>query len=273
VRKVTRLNAIGKALAMLAVSGLISLAEAESSKSMTSPLLKTIGSSQEWSCVEKAKAKIEQTGRPYPNFGDKNTDVWLGDQLLHIPNGYLLRVNSGTSHFGGPGVSATLETRLPDLAPHKRGEKPRPSADGIPDNVTIYLTCSPNVNIASLKKQASVTKDVALKNLYGKRPDELYSHELPELGLVEYTPRPDLPYFDAFYFPIDDAITDPHGGTLSIWCAQREPEPKRRASCRVRFPLREGIAVMYDFPRQQLAHWRKINQFVVNLLQSSSEEI
>ena len=267
------LKSLKSLLALLSLSGLIFHAGAESSKSITSPLLKTIGSSQEWLCVEKAKAKMEQTGRPYPNVGDKNTDVWLGGQLLRIPKGYLLRVNYGSSHFGGPGVSATLETRLPDLAPHKRGEKPRPSADGMPDNVRINLKCSPNVNGESLKRQATVSKDVALKNLYGKRPDELYSHELSELGLVEYTLRPDLPYFDALYFPIDNAIRDPHGGTLTIWCAQREPDPKRRASCRVRFPLREGITVMYDFPRQRLAHWRKINSFVVRLLRSSVREI
>lgn len=245
----------------------------DTGKSQKSPLPQSRGSSEQIHCVEQAAKKINDTGRPYPNHSETSSDVWLGGQLLQVPRGYLLMVNYGTSHLGGPGVSATLETRLPDLAPHRRGEKPTPSVDGLPDNVTIYLKCSPKLSAESLTRRSRFTENSALGMLYGKTTDQLYSRELLDIGLIEYTLRPDLPYFDALYFPVDGETRDPHGGVLSIWCGQREPKPKPRVSCRVRFPLREGISVMYDFPRQQLKHWRKVHKFVVELIQSSLQEI
>ncbi len=96
---------------------------------------------------------------------------------------------------------------------------------------------------------------------------------LPKLGLRVF---PLLPGYggaiqDAIYFAADKTMPHPNGGIYHFRC-HGDPEARIRTWCQASFLIRPNISVRYNFPYQQLEHWRKLQPFVYSLVKNSIKE-
>ncbi|VVN18464.1 hypothetical protein PS645_04174 [Pseudomonas fluorescens] len=70
--------------------------------------------------------------------------------------------------------------------------------------------------------------------------------------------------FDTSFMPLDKSLRNPDGSELVVQCHK-----SGRRHCWNSFLFRDGVWVIYRFPTEQLADWKKIHDLVLSNLESA----
>ena len=201
----------------------------------------------------------------------------IGDALIKIPRGYLIRRDYGDGNSKGLNEHMKLQTSIvltPDGKPkfltldeaRKFYENRKGQARYVSPFET-YNTVYVDVNKSKLDfkngtsafDEKGVFNFVAFSSYYPTPPEILTA-----LGLKAYRSRSGLNYL---YFPLDTNFKKPNREVFYLDCDKTPTDPQAVASCRVGFIPKDKVSVGYTFPPQYLDHWKEIHQFVLNTLQ------
>src|SRR5262245_40281975 len=104
-------------------------------------------------CNDLAWAAIKKGGYTYPRYNnapdwDGHAQVWLGDQMLKIPAGFVRETNFGWNETRA-GLTAFLNAGLPGVVHNTREFYKKNVPEGAPSNeVSFKLACDPDYQIA-----------------------------------------------------------------------------------------------------------------------------
>ncbi len=235
-------------------------------------------------------APIEET--PDRDWSQPYQIMPIGDALIKIPRGYLIRRDYGDGNSKGLNEHMKLQAsivltpegkpefltneevqkrfNLSSLTPaefqkkyNRKGEPPHMTSVFDTYNI-IYIDVT---KVKTNFKDAVLFDEQRLLENYFRlvQPDDISTETLPALGLKMH--RAELgPWI--VYFSLDTNFKMPNGGVFHLHCDETPTNPKAVAQCATNFmSKRDRVAVGYSFPPQHLRHWKEIHQFVLNTLQ------
>ena len=226
------------------------------------------------------KALVGQVSSPAPSEEKPDQDwsqpYWvmpIGDALIKIPKGYLIRRDYGDGNSKGLNEHMKLQVSIvltPKGKPRFLTIEEAGEAGPFDTYNKMYIDVG-KVKIAF--KDAILFDEQRLLENYFRAEQPAPAVVLDDLGLKVYRlygggKETEAMVIRALYFPLDTNFKMPNGSTFYLHCDGTPINPKAVKHCTTNFmSRRDRVAVGYSFPPQYLRHWKEIHQFVLNTLQ------
>jgi hypothetical protein len=216
-------------------------------------------------CMEAAREEINRQHYSYDDQANSKIDRWIykthfrflnsdADGIgFSMPGNY--EVGNVYSRYAGniPGIvtwgrksTQVIIEKAPGVIVSQLAKEPT--------YVTVKLDCRPDSTLATHERY----NRASLFHL--DRPDNDSTITIStQLGIRQVDER-----FDTSFMPLDKSLRNPDGSELVVHCNK-----SGRRDCWNSFLFRDGVWVVYSFPIEQLADWKKIHELLVSNLESA----